>query len=212
MRRLPQRAAFSLVELLCVVALLGIVASLVAPSLGSISASSKRTRFLTDLSGMFETARQYAVTKNTYVWVAFNSNSADQELQAAIIASRTGLAQGYGPDDAVWAPAVINLGKGIDPNYQIVTRLLSLGNFQLEKGEKTSFAPGPKFTLQKGSAAPQQLDRVVQFSPSGEAKVGPGLQAQLIFEGGASNGPMAKVRDRFRINGPTGLFRMENIP
>lgn len=193
------------------VAVIGLVASLAAPSLGSISAASKRTRFLNDLSGLFETARQYAVTKNTYVWLAFNSNSKDQDLQAAIIASRTGLAQGYGPDDVAWAPTTIDLDKGLNANYVIVTRLLSLGNFQLKNGEQTPFAPGPHFTLKKGSAAPQMLDRVVQFSPSGEAKVGPGLQAQLIFEGGAFNGPMAEVRDRFRINGPTGLFRMENV-
>lgn len=198
------RRGFSLIELLSVVALIGILATATIPALGNMAASSRRTKYLTDLSTLFEGARQYAVSKNTYVWVAFSENAANgSPLYACVVASRTGLAQGYGPED-LWAARTFDVSNNAE--LVPVTRVVTLGDFGLTPAPAGALAVTAKFKVRIG-AKEVDLSRSVQFSPSGEAKVGGGVQGNIVFATSATEGQMKDVKDSFTVNGPTGFVQ-----
>ncbi len=197
------RRAFSLVELLTVVALIGILATATIPAVGNMAAASRRTKSLSDLSTLFEGARQYAVAKNTYVWVAFSDTSTGRPLYASVIASRNGLAQGYGPDDS-WTTQTIDVAN--NDKFSPVSRLMTVGDFKL--CSDASFASTAAFKVRMG-AQNYDLTRSVQFSPTGEAKIDSGVKGNIPFEISAREGSMARVVDRIIVNGPTGFVQFE---
>jgi prepilin-type N-terminal cleavage/methylation domain-containing protein len=61
--------AFSLIELLVVIAIMAILIAGAALSFRGINSSGKFNKALTEISGVLEQARAYAVAQDTYVWV-----------------------------------------------------------------------------------------------------------------------------------------------
>lgn len=199
------RRAFSLVELLSVIALISILATATIPAVGNMAASSRRTKSLSDISTLFEGARQYAVAKNTYVWVAFSDTSAGKPLYASVIASRNGLAQGYGPDDN-WVAQSIDVTSN-NNNFLPVSRMMTVGDFKFTSD--ASFGSTASFKVRSGSQT-YDLSRSIQFSPSGEAKIDEGVKGNIAFQISAKEGPMTKVIDTITVNGPTGFVQFED--
>jgi prepilin-type N-terminal cleavage/methylation domain-containing protein len=66
---------FSLVELLVVLAIVGIMGSLAAFSISSLKNTHDLTKSATLMLGALEQARTYAMANNTYVWVGFYEES-----------------------------------------------------------------------------------------------------------------------------------------
>jgi len=66
-----QRSAFTLVELLVVISIIGVLTMLVIPSITSIKGGGDVTKAAYDVSGALENARSFAIANNTYVWVGF---------------------------------------------------------------------------------------------------------------------------------------------
>ena len=60
---------FSLIELLVVMAIIGILAAVTIPAMNSIKGASNVTKAAYDIAGALEQARAYAMAKNTYVFV-----------------------------------------------------------------------------------------------------------------------------------------------
>ena len=209
MQMLPYRPkrqrGFSLIELLSVIAVISVLASLAVPALSSYAASSRRTKFLTNLSSLFETARQYAVSKNTYVWVALGTDN--NKLFATVIATKDGTSQGFGEDP--WTQGTVNLTQANNA-FATVTRLVPLGDFAVNafNGER-AFASTPAFSVPKPGGSSMQLDRSVQFSPSGEARISAGLKGTIRFEASALEGSMKSIKDTVLINGPTGFLKIQ---
>lgn len=83
---------FSLIELLMVVAVIGLLAVATVPAFNAIAGGHAVNQAAYDVSGLLEFARAEAVTRQTYVWVGFkNTNvSGNLELQMAAVASRDG--------------------------------------------------------------------------------------------------------------------------
>lgn len=196
-------AGFSLIELLSVMAVVGILMTAVVPAIGNMASASRRTKYLNEVSSLFEGARQYAVSKNTYVWVAFSADAAGgTPLYACVVASKNGLAQGYGPDD-VWNSQVIDVRNSA--SFIPVTRVLNLGDFRLDPVD--SLGSTAQFKIAAGGNKEVNFPRSVQFTPSGEAKVMNGVQGRIAFETSATEGAMKKVKDTFALNGPTGFLQ-----
>ncbi len=187
--------------------IMGLLLTATVPTLGDMAASSRRTKYLSDLSSLFETARQYAVAKNTYVWVAFSdAGNNTTPLYAVAVASRDGLAHGYGPDDA-WPGQTIDMAT--DANFTPVTRVLPLGSFKFDS-DGVHFDNAAKFKVKAGGASQVILARSVVFSPAGEARIAPGIQGNITFSASATEGKLARVIDTVIVNGPTGFLTVQN--
>jgi prepilin-type N-terminal cleavage/methylation domain-containing protein len=62
---------FSLIELLVVMAIMAVLTAVTLPSIEGLNSSGKFNQSISEIAGILEQARSYAVGQNTYVWVAF---------------------------------------------------------------------------------------------------------------------------------------------
>jgi prepilin-type N-terminal cleavage/methylation domain-containing protein len=84
--------AFSLIELLTVMAIIGILSVAAIPAFNAIAAAQGVRQGAYDIAGLLELARSEAVARQTYVWVGFGTTntSGRDELIAAAVYSRDG--------------------------------------------------------------------------------------------------------------------------
>lgn len=79
--------AFSLVELLLVIAIIAVLAALMVPAMGSIKGAGDVTKAAYDIKGILDQARAYAMANNTFVFVGIaevdSSKDASAKPQAA---------------------------------------------------------------------------------------------------------------------------------
>lgn len=86
--------AFSLVELLTVVAIMGIVMTFVAPAFTSIKTAGDLTSATSGIAGTLERARAYAMANNLYVYVGIAEVNADVSSDVVPQTPATGTAGG----------------------------------------------------------------------------------------------------------------------
>jgi prepilin-type N-terminal cleavage/methylation domain-containing protein len=217
--------AFSLIELLTVVAIVGLLASFSMPALSSLARGGDTNHAVSGLAGLLDLAREYAVAKNTYTWVVLAADPGalpGGNLYAVVLASQ----DGSNTFDGVSAvdldtPATFDLG-GAATNLGLVRKAVAFPNVVLEA---LSSSPAPageaqvdpnanvRFRLPASSARSIQFlnntpgaQRVVQFAPNGQARVS-GALAQVIELGVK---PLkGTVRDEanasaIRVSGMTG--------
>lgn len=87
--------AFSLVELLTVVAVISVLITLVSPAISSILGTKGVGRALADVSSLLELAKTEAMSRKTYVFVGLENTvdaSGNPELMMAAVASLDGSA------------------------------------------------------------------------------------------------------------------------
>jgi len=72
------RAAFTILELLIVLGIIGILVLLIAPAFTTIKAGSDVTSAAYTIKGVLDTARTYAKANNTYTWVGFFEEDVSQ--------------------------------------------------------------------------------------------------------------------------------------
>src|SRR5437660_370592 len=93
--------AFTLVELLIVVGIIGVLLVLIAPAFTSIKSGTDVTSAAYTIKGVLDTARTYAKANNTYTWVGFfeenapdpstsPANSGTGRIVMSIVASKDG--------------------------------------------------------------------------------------------------------------------------
>lgn len=70
--RSPGSRAFSLIELLSVMAIVGMLAVASVPAMNSINGAGRLSKAATDIGSTLEQARSYAMANNTYVFVGFS--------------------------------------------------------------------------------------------------------------------------------------------
>lgn len=90
-RRRP--CAFSIVEILAVVALMIILIGFAVPTVPSLVGSRGMTKALTDISLLIERARNEAMTMQSVVWLAFETtvnHEGDYEVRAVVLAPLDG--------------------------------------------------------------------------------------------------------------------------
>jgi prepilin-type N-terminal cleavage/methylation domain-containing protein len=160
--------AFSLIELLTVIAIVSILAAVSIPAITSLNRSGNINNTILKVSLQLEQARSYAMAHNTYVWVGFAQDSNKATVSMAIMASKTGqksdLTQ---PNNQQFLTKVqtfeqTGLTKASQWSSQLpdlatdgddVTESL-LGSFQQTSGTKT-----------------YQFTKVMQFSPGGDVSI-----------------------------------------
>lgn len=73
-----RRSAFTLIELLTVMAIIAILVALSVAAMTALKTAGDITKAASDISGALERARAYAITNNTYAWAAFYEEDGSQ--------------------------------------------------------------------------------------------------------------------------------------
>lgn len=134
-------SAFTLLELLIVVGIIGLLLALVAPAFTSIKGGTDVTSAAYTIKGVLDTARTYAKTNNTYTWIGFTEVAGSQDasispqapgtgrVAIAIVASKDGT-RGYDvTNPGLLSPAWTNYNKGA--NLIAIGKLQRLENAHL---------------------------------------------------------------------------------
>ena len=210
-----QGHGFTLVELLTVIAVMSVLVSLAAPALSSMAKGSQMTQSLIELSGALDQARQYAISRNTYVWVALRPNpegSNGDELSMVVLASKSGT------DPAPWSD------YGAVPNSQIdlIARPRTFDQMRFEEAGKYTKTEIPGLSGKSttsinntpsentaifrvklpGATSAVDFDRVIQFTPTGEARVSSSVIDVIEFGLHPTRGKAGVAV--LRVNGLTG--------
>ena len=84
---LRSQKGFSLVELLCVIAIMSLMASVTWPAIVGVMSGNRLTNNAYELSGLIQQARTAAVSQHTYVWLGFYSYTSPEGAQSLAVVS-----------------------------------------------------------------------------------------------------------------------------
>jgi prepilin-type N-terminal cleavage/methylation domain-containing protein len=197
---------FSLVELLIVIAVIGIMSVFAMVGLGSASSSSQTHKAMSHLGGVMDFARQYAIAQNTYTYVAFNQ--VGDVLTTSVFASRTGRplfesATSYpenSPKITIIAPPKEISQMTLAPDGA------AYGGWTPPTPPTPATGPNRSWSI---TSQGRTYDAIVAFTPSGAASVTTGGSLDEVIEFGLlpldGNG---KKGFAVRVSGLTGLNRL----
>jgi prepilin-type N-terminal cleavage/methylation domain-containing protein len=173
----PIRKAFSLVELLVVVALLGVLSLLATMAFNSITRGQGVTKAGYDIAEVMNVARSHAMANNTYTWVGFLPQS-NEGLRMTVVASKNGNGTPTNTDlsstnselTQIWKTALLqNIALITAPNSPSNRPAVS-ANAQLA-ANTTAILP---FSTGTGAGKLNYNRYVVQFNSRGEARIASG--------------------------------------
>ncbi len=194
-------AGFSLVELLVVLAIISILASIMLLSISGTKSSRDLGRAAYEIQGVLEQARTSAMAGNTYVWVGFFE---EDPLAAATTPQAAGNGQlviaVVSSQDGTNLSSQVTASQKLPPAaLTALTKLLKIPNVHLDANltaAATATRPAATYevnpTVQSGSAtfdfpistgggAPAyHFQQILQFNPQGDASVIYGNPTQYI--------------------------------
>lgn len=211
-----RQAAFSLVELMVVIAVIASLVALSVPAISAMMGGGKVNQTITELGGLLEQARQYAVSQNTHVWVVFNAATVDNSdtLSVAVVASKDGTDPG-------------SYGAVPSDNFTLISKIRTFSQFKLQgagyfaadkipllpaspavSDPENSLSGSMAFSIRlPGGANAVTFDRSLQFTPSGEARNAGGPIDIIEFglqPAKTASSPDANNVVAMRVNGLTG--------
>lgn len=197
---LRRRNAFTLLELLIVLGIIGVLLVLIAPALTTIKSGTDVTSAAYTIKGLLDTARTQAKANNTYTWVGFASSVGSNvtgSVSLFIVASKDGTDLGT---------SVNRVGNRVDITAGLtpIGKLMRLNNAHIgdtgmptNDGTDFESRPAVNINYRIGAAGADydsdyyflgqgvQFDRWIRFSPRGEAVVkGGGTQIAHYAEVG----------------------------
>ena len=184
-----KQSGFSLVELVTVIAIIAILTAAGAPALSAIVSSGNANQNISQLSGILEQAREYAVAQHTYVWVAFSApttTTGSKQVSVAVVAST----DGTDPGASDWQDYPYGQVPSPGQTLTLVNKIVTLKELSLEGANslKPSTLPqnpavaDPTNSLAGNSgsgffniALPGQssltaFSQAIEFTPSGQAR------------------------------------------
>lgn len=137
-KRPNSATAFTLIEVLVVVAVFVVLLALMVPAFNSINSGTSVTKAAYDIAGALEMAKTYAIAHSTYVWVGFFEEN--------------GVLPSTNPASSGTGRVIISVVAANDGTNELVTQLnnnLSLSSsnasqvYKLIKLQSTHLAPAP---------------------------------------------------------------------
>ncbi len=201
-----RHAGFSLIELLTVIAIGAMLASLSMTAFNRIGQAGNLTKAGHDITDFLERARMHAMANNTYVWVGFTPGDNDT-LVVGAAASRNG-ASNPGADDLVPLDRLHRfVGIGLVSLVDSKDRPITPKEAQLANLSSAIHS----FSL--GGETPVVFDRsVIQFNSRGECRIVPS-QPYRITEIGLQEMATGNVRNpanyaAIQVGGLSGAVSM----
>lgn len=163
------QTGFSLVEMMCVIAIMSLLASAAWPSIVGMVSGNRLTNNAYELRGLIQQARTTALTEHTYVWVGFSSitQSGAPSLMVASYVGKSGMSSDL-----------------INNNTQLAAKPMVLKNVQLATAANYQTLPGldvtdntdagtQSYTFQNSVEGQANLTftEVIAFGPDGQASL-----------------------------------------
>jgi Tfp pilus assembly protein FimT len=216
-----------LVELLAVIAIMVILAFVSLPALTSLLGSGNTNQNISQLNGILELAREYAVANNTYVWVAFSPATGSggvSSLSVAVLGSNDGT-DPASSSSAPWGNA--NCSYGTVPNSEIslVNKVIILQQISLQNAGTYAVNSLPatpavtstansvassshgffSMTLPGGSTA-VNFTQGIEYLPTGQARNASGPINVIDLDVDPQMGTVSQTKNAavVRLNGLTG--------
>lgn len=193
------KKAFSLIELLVVVACIGIMVALSAPALVSIAQGGSMKRAIGLVSDTMELARIEAMASNSWVLVGFADTSEESaavgvQTTVFVFATRDGTTN-MAPDNLMPITRPLKLD-----NVKVLSEASQWGtNAEVLKGSPISFQ-----AMLAGKPI-QVTNQVLAFSPRGEAMVNPAVNHTWIEI------PLREIRGTKELEEKTASVRVSGM-
>jgi prepilin-type N-terminal cleavage/methylation domain-containing protein len=234
---LRKNHGFSLIELLIVMGIVVLLASLMTPAFNALSGSGNLSKSASDISDILKQARTYAMGKNTYVYVGIQevdlisptTNNGVGRVALATIASMDGTRPYTTPDTLTTSTNIMPLGKVHYFDNLHLTNAESLVSGPNMTGRPNStnnpsFVPlgqvdtTTSFNWTNGSAK-YNFTKIVEFDPQGVARAqtnatyNPAIQNYIELALVPTHGNIAPAttpanQAAVQINGLTGAVRV----
>jgi prepilin-type N-terminal cleavage/methylation domain-containing protein len=177
--------AFSLLELLVVIGIMGMLFALSGPIVGALKGAGDFGKSTGDIQGILEQARAYAMANNTYVYAGIQevnvinptASNGVGRVALGVVASTTGMRPYTNSPAALPVANIIPLGKvRYFDNLHITnaSSLSSSGNMTRPTANVDLSACGAQTTFSwtiTGTTQYNFTNIVVEFSPQGTASV-----------------------------------------
>ncbi len=220
------RRAFSLIELLCVVCVMTLLAVLSGPALRALQNAGAVNKAIEELSGTCAVARLYAMTHHTYVRVGIAQVAAGglRRVPSTIVIMLYSADGTLANDDAT--------GMADNSKWRLINKALVLNNICVYDSlnastpdtvddAKPSATDIASFTRKVGDLGTCTFSAIIQFNAVGEARVSRSEPSRYIKLGmdqprQASTPDIRRDENPFilrlsGINGTVNILRKENL-
>ncbi|HEX4140258.1 MAG TPA: prepilin-type N-terminal cleavage/methylation domain-containing protein [Candidatus Methylacidiphilales bacterium] len=169
-RNTRSRRGFSLVEMMCVLAVVSVLASLIWPAVVGMVAGDRLSNNAYMLSNVLQQARATAIARHTYVWVGFQSYNDANGVPAVMVASVAG---NSGQTSDLPANTVLTEKPTILKNVALTAQT----NYQILPGYDSSVttqdvaSQGYSFQISVAGNANTTFGDVIAFGPDGQVNL-----------------------------------------
>ena len=204
-----------MIELLTVISIMMVIASLTAPALQSMKGAAGVDKAIGDLSGIVERARVYAMANNTYVRVAFGevATTPDSPSPSTVVITL------YPVDGTLDADSATDMAD--TSKWRSLDRALIINNLQIndDLGQSTDDKPSGSDigNLQRrvGNLGIVSFKSFIQCNSGGETRVikgEPSRYIKICLDAPSAQGSKNPFVLRLSgINGNINILRKENL-